>query len=92
MTTTATYVYGANEARPPAEGGFVKGGLITYMVMDHLTVKPISSSMSTISVLNQLRVEDVALIEEKLMYLDMKRCTFYFVLGTDIGLFSVWLM
>ncbi|XP_022139200.1 uncharacterized protein LOC111010169 [Momordica charantia] len=71
MTTNATYVYGAKEAKPLEMGGYVKGGMVTFMVMDDLTVKPISSSMSTISVLHQLHVEDVGQIEEKLIYLDI---------------------
>lgn len=60
----AEYVYGANEERP-TETGYVKENVM-YMVMDDLTVKPMSS-IYTISVLNAFKV-DVAQIEEKVIY------------------------
>lgn len=80
MTRQATYVYGAGEARPVV-GGYVKGGIVTYMVMDDLTVKPMSSSsMSILSILNELNVEDVAQVDDKLIYLNVEDvCTFFFL-------------
>lgn len=60
MTTIASYVHGMGEAKPVV-GGYVKGGnAVTYMVMDDLSVKPMScSTMSIISVLKELNVENV---------------------------------
>lgn len=68
INRTLYHVAGTGEVKP-IEGGYVKG-MVSYMVMDDLTVKPMSS-MSKISVLNDLNVEDVAQIEEKLIYLGM---------------------
>ncbi|KAK9064144.1 hypothetical protein SSX86_018016 [Deinandra increscens subsp. villosa] len=45
------------------EAGFVKG-VVTYMVMDDLAVKPMST-ISTITLLNKLSVKDVCVLEEK---------------------------
>lgn len=63
MTTEALYVH------YDLGDGYVvgAGGMVTYMVMDDLTVKPITSSMSTISMLTQLNVEDIRHIEEKVI-------------------------
>ncbi|XP_008461633.2 uncharacterized protein LOC103500190 [Cucumis melo] len=71
MVEPATYVYGLGELKPFEGGlGYVEGG-VRYMVMDDLTVKPIFSSMSTILVLKELEVDDVRMIDEKLVYLDI---------------------
>lgn len=67
MFHRAEYVYGAKEERP-TETGYVKENVM-YMVMDHLTLKPMSF-IYTISVLNAFNV-DVAQIEEKVIDLDM---------------------
>lgn len=45
------------------EGGFVKG-VVTYMVMDDLTVTPMST-ISCISLLNRFNVRDVSALQEK---------------------------
>nr|XP_043617688.1 uncharacterized protein LOC122589457 [Erigeron canadensis] len=45
------------------EVGFVKE-VVTYMVMDDLTVKPMST-ISTITLLNQMSIKDVGVLEEK---------------------------
>ncbi|XP_076888456.1 uncharacterized protein LOC143538898 [Bidens hawaiensis] len=45
------------------EVGFVKG-VVTYMVMDDLVVKPMST-ISTITLLNKLSIKDVCVLEEK---------------------------
>ncbi|KAI3517312.1 hypothetical protein L1887_16526 [Cichorium endivia] len=55
----------AKVATTPATGevGFVKG-VVTYMVMDDLAVKPMST-ISTITLLNRLSIKDVCVLEEK---------------------------
>ncbi|KAL4621254.1 hypothetical protein ACB092_06G214700 [Castanea dentata] len=49
------------------EGGCVKG-VVTYMVMDDLAVKPMST-ISSITVLNRFNVKDVSALEEKVVHL-----------------------
>ncbi|XP_027184947.1 uncharacterized protein LOC113783109 [Coffea eugenioides] len=71
MTNSMKYV------APPAvkaaaagdEGGFVKG-VVTYMVMDDLVVKPMST-ISSIALLNRLNVKEVGALEEKEVILGM---------------------
>ncbi|EOY18348.1 Uncharacterized protein TCM_042953 [Theobroma cacao] len=46
-----------------AERGYVKG-VVTYMIMDDLTVRP-TSTTSSITSLNKFNVKDVAVLEEK---------------------------
>ncbi|KAL8525353.1 hypothetical protein ACS0TY_014833 [Phlomoides rotata] len=53
------------------EGGFVKG-LVTYMVMDDLVVKPMST-ISSITLLNQFNIKDVLALEEKVVTLGMNQ-------------------
>ncbi|KAF5794790.1 hypothetical protein HanXRQr2_Chr08g0332081 [Helianthus annuus] len=57
--------YVSTEATKAAveEVGFVKG-VVTYMVMDDLVVKPMST-ISTITLLNKLSIKDVCVLEEK---------------------------
>ncbi|KAL0003021.1 hypothetical protein SO802_016802 [Lithocarpus litseifolius] len=45
------------------EGGYVKG-LVTYMVMDDLEVKPLSSIVSIGTMLNKFNVKDIEALEE----------------------------
>ena len=47
------------------DGGLVKG-MVTYMVMDDLVVKPMST-ISTITLLNKFNVKDVGALEEKVV-------------------------
>jgi hypothetical protein len=47
------------------EGGYVKG-LITYIVMDDLAMKPMST-ISAITLLTKLNVTDVGAVEEKVV-------------------------
>ncbi|KAK0592636.1 hypothetical protein LWI29_022619 [Acer saccharum] len=56
------------------EGGFVKG-VVTYMVMDNLVVKPMSTISSITLLNNEFSVKDVGSLEEKEV-----------VLGVDEGL------
>ncbi|KAG8391022.1 hypothetical protein BUALT_Bualt01G0144800 [Buddleja alternifolia] len=52
-----------------SEGGFVKG-VVTYMVLDDLSVMPLSS-ISSITLLNKFNVKDVSALEEKVVTLGM---------------------
>ncbi|KAL8525356.1 hypothetical protein ACS0TY_014836 [Phlomoides rotata] len=74
MTTTTNLTYVA----PPAvvqqkggdgEGGFVKG-VVTYMVMDDLVVKPLST-ISSITLLAQFNVKDLFALEERVVKFGM---------------------
>ncbi|CAI0467691.1 unnamed protein product [Linum tenue] len=75
---------------PPAgvnseEGGFVKG-VITYMVMDNLEVKPMST-ISSITMLNKFNVQEVGALEEKVIELGMDEVTLsVFPLALFMGL------
>ncbi|KAK2987790.1 hypothetical protein RJ640_030680 [Escallonia rubra] len=66
MSSVMTYV-----APPVAnkgsvdEGGFVKG-VVTYMVMDDLVVKPMST-ISSITMLNKFNVKEIGALEEKVV-------------------------
>ncbi|CAN1269409.1 hypothetical protein LINPERPRIM_LOCUS13571 [Linum perenne] len=51
------------------EGGFVKG-VVTYMVMDNLEVKPMST-ISSITLLNKFNIQQVGLLEERVVELGM---------------------
>ncbi|CAA0840185.1 Protein of unknown function (DUF674 [Striga hermonthica] len=78
MTVLMEYV------APPAvqkesgpEGGFVKG-VVTYMVMDDLTVSPMST-ISSITLLNKFNVKEVGALEEKVVSFGMTEvCTYYY--------------
>ncbi|CAN1269369.1 hypothetical protein LINPERPRIM_LOCUS13555 [Linum perenne] len=52
-----------------SEGGFVKG-VVTYMVMDNLEVKPMST-ISSITLLNKFNIQQVGALEEKVVELGM---------------------
>ncbi|XP_044507969.1 uncharacterized protein LOC123227292 [Mangifera indica] len=47
------------------EGGFVRG-VVTYMIMDNLVLKPMST-ISSITLLNKFNVKDVRTLEEKVV-------------------------
>jgi RNA polymerase subunit RPABC4/transcription elongation factor Spt4 len=53
------------KASSSSEGGYVKG-VITYMVMDNLEVKPMST-ISSITLLTKFNVRDVRAVEEKVV-------------------------
>ncbi|CAL8169346.1 unnamed protein product [Prunus armeniaca] len=57
-------------AKSGSEGGYVKG-VVTYMVMDNLEVKPMST-ISSIAVLNQFNVKDVGALQEVVVHLGMQ--------------------
>ncbi|KAF9598872.1 hypothetical protein IFM89_032726 [Coptis chinensis] len=67
MSTPITYVpHGTgNVGTNGAEGGYVKG-VVTYMVMDNLTVMPMST-ISSITLLSTFNVENVNLLQEKVV-------------------------
>ncbi|KAF2289218.1 hypothetical protein GH714_029923 [Hevea brasiliensis] len=54
---------------PSNEKGFVKG-VVTYMVMDNLEVSPMSS-ISSITLLNQFKIQDLSVLEERVVDLGM---------------------
>ncbi|KAM0010046.1 hypothetical protein Hdeb2414_s0010g00334011 [Helianthus debilis subsp. tardiflorus] len=63
MSHDVTYVSTEATKATVEEVGFVKG-VVTYMVMDDLVVKPMST-ISTITLLNKLSIKDVCVLEEK---------------------------
>jgi hypothetical protein len=72
MTTELSYiVYPPRDikASSSGEGGYVKG-VITYMVMDDLEVKPMST-ISSITLLTKFNVRDLGAVEEKVVDLGM---------------------
>ncbi|TXG49684.1 hypothetical protein EZV62_025559 [Acer yangbiense] len=52
-----------------SSGGFVKG-VVTYMVMDNLEVKPMST-ISSLTLLNSFNVQNIGSLEEKFVALDV---------------------
>ncbi|KAI3748687.1 hypothetical protein L6452_11946 [Arctium lappa] len=71
MTNELPYVAGGGAARLAAEGGGFVKGVVTYMVMDDLVVKPMST-ISSITMLNRFNVKEVGGLEEKMVSLEMK--------------------
>ncbi|KAG8371273.1 hypothetical protein BUALT_Bualt13G0070400 [Buddleja alternifolia] len=70
MTANVSYVAPPSIANKACdEGGFVKG-VVTYMIMDNLEVKPMST-ISSIILLNKFNVKDVGALEEKVVNLGM---------------------
>ncbi|KAL5711082.1 hypothetical protein ACHQM5_021575 [Ranunculus cassubicifolius] len=66
MSTQLTYVPSqANISTSSGEKGYVKG-VVTYMVMDDLSVKPMST-ISSITLLNKFNVGNVGLLEERVV-------------------------
>ncbi|BFG22610.1 hypothetical protein CerSpe_088840 [Prunus speciosa] len=70
MSTVLTYISPAPTVARPSEGGYVKG-VVTYMVMDDLEVKPMST-ISSIAMLNKFNVKEVGALEEKVVNLGME--------------------
>ncbi|XP_074308173.1 uncharacterized protein LOC141643050 [Silene latifolia] len=63
MTKTVTYKSTVNEEVRSAAKGYVKG-IMTYMVMDNLEVRPLST-ISAITLLNKSLVKDLGFLLEK---------------------------
>ncbi|XP_073138252.1 uncharacterized protein [Henckelia pumila] len=72
MTTVVQYV-APPEKQASTEGGFVKG-VVTYMIMDNLVVKPMST-ISSITLLNLFNVKEVGALQEKEVNLGMDEAT-----------------
>jgi len=53
------------------ETGYVRG-VVTFMVMDDLTVTPLST-ISTITLLNTFNVKDVGSLQEKMVNVDIQK-------------------
>ncbi|KAF3966486.1 hypothetical protein CMV_009423 [Castanea mollissima] len=60
----------ATNMESSSEGGYVKG-LVSYMVMDDLEVKPMSIISCTITLLNTFNVKEIGALEEKVVNLGM---------------------
>ncbi|XP_009337559.2 uncharacterized protein LOC103930004 isoform X1 [Pyrus x bretschneideri] len=71
ITYPATFVHRSPAERTTSgEGGYVKG-VVTYMIMDDLEVKPMST-ISSVTMLNTFNVKDVGALEEKEVHLSME--------------------
>ncbi|KAI3520026.1 hypothetical protein L1887_09247 [Cichorium endivia] len=71
MSTPLTFVSGGGVYNGTADGGGFVKGVVTYMVMDDLEVKPMST-ISSITMLNKFNVKEVGCLEEKVVSLEMK--------------------
>ncbi|PRQ59058.1 hypothetical protein RchiOBHm_Chr1g0365991 [Rosa chinensis] len=67
MNLRTTYV--GQPTTTEATSGYVKG-VVTYMIMDDLEVKPMST-ISSITMLNRFNIKDVGALEEKVVELGM---------------------
>ncbi|MCD7458018.1 hypothetical protein HAX54_036951 [Datura stramonium] len=70
MSRGLQYVAPPAKAAVAATGGFVKG-VVTYMVMDDLVVKPMST-ISSITLLNKFNVKDVGVLHEEFVTFGME--------------------
>ncbi|KAI3748685.1 hypothetical protein L6452_11944 [Arctium lappa] len=71
MNTELPYVAGDGAAKLAEEGGGFVKGVVTYMVMDDLVVKPMST-ISSITMLNKFNVKEVGGLDETMVSLGMK--------------------
>ncbi|KAG6417650.1 hypothetical protein SASPL_119834 [Salvia splendens] len=69
MASNITYVAPPAAKSSSEEGGLVKG-VVTYMVMDDLMIKPMCT-ISSITMLIKFNVKEVGALEEKLVTLGM---------------------
>ncbi|XP_060188078.1 uncharacterized protein LOC132617151 [Lycium barbarum] len=69
MNIKMEYVATAADNAVASNGGLVKG-VVTYMVLDDLSVKPMST-ISSITLLNEFCVQDVGVLKEKVVTLGM---------------------
>jgi hypothetical protein len=77
MTTAMHFVGGGKAAAGVGGKGFVQG-IVTYTVMDNLTVNPMSS-ISSIALLNTFAVKDLGALQEKTVHLGYKEVTCCFI-------------
>ncbi|KAI3748691.1 hypothetical protein L6452_11950 [Arctium lappa] len=71
MSYILSYVTGDGAAKLAGEGGGFVKGVVTYMVMDDLEVKPMST-ISSITMFNMFNVKKIGDLEEKVVSLGMK--------------------
>ncbi|KAJ9540052.1 hypothetical protein OSB04_026558, partial [Centaurea solstitialis] len=71
MTRGLSYVAGVGATKLTAEGGGFVKGVVTYMIMDDLEVKPMST-ISSITMLNSFNVKEIVHLEEKVVSLEME--------------------
>ncbi|GAB4857129.1 hypothetical protein Ancab_015040 [Ancistrocladus abbreviatus] len=70
LSTKLNYVrYDVKDENLPSYDGYVKG-VVTYMIMDDLVVKPMST-ISSITLLNRFSIKDVSSLEEKVVHLGL---------------------
>ncbi|KAK4370756.1 hypothetical protein RND71_010231 [Anisodus tanguticus] len=69
MDIKLDYVAPPGENVVASNGGLVKG-VVTYMVLDNLVVKPMST-ISSITLLNEFSIKDVGVLKEKVVTLGM---------------------
>ncbi|XP_021296094.1 uncharacterized protein LOC110425492 [Herrania umbratica] len=67
--SSVTSLSSSSTSSSEGEGGFVKG-VVTYMAMDDLKVKPMPT-ISSIALLNRFNVKDVGVLEEKTVKMGM---------------------
>lgn len=75
MNSELSFVAGNGVVKEAAEGGGFVKGVVTYMVMDDLVVKPMST-ISSITMLNKFNVKEVGALDEKVVSLEMKEVNF----------------
>ncbi|KAM0023368.1 hypothetical protein Hdeb2414_s0023g00638721 [Helianthus debilis subsp. tardiflorus] len=78
MNFLVTFVAGNGGAKVAGEGGGFVKGVVTYMVMDDLVVKPMST-ISSITMLNKFNVKEVGGLEEKVVSLEMKEVCLWLI-------------
>ncbi|GLT51371.1 hypothetical protein SLA2020_247860 [Shorea laevis] len=69
LSRELTYVDPKNKQSFSPEEGYVKG-VVTYMIMDDLEVRPMSS-ISSITMINRFNVKDIGVLEEKVVDVGM---------------------
>ncbi|CAN1131030.1 hypothetical protein LINPERHAP2_LOCUS6164 [Linum perenne] len=69
MTAVVPYVAPPAGKKSDPKGGFVKG-VVTYMVMDDLEVKPMST-ISSLTLLSKFNIQQVGALEERVIELGM---------------------
>lgn len=76
MSTLAAFVTGAAQASSSVAKGYVKE-VVTYMIMDNLDVKPMST-ISSIALLNKYNVKEIGDLEEMVVSFGMDEvCQFF---------------
>ncbi|GKF26296.1 pre-rRNA-processing protein TSR2-like protein [Tanacetum coccineum] len=71
MRTKIPYVAGGGGAKGAVKGGGFVKGLVTYIVMDDLVVKLVSTIFS-ITMLNKFNVKEVGALMEKMVLMLLK--------------------